>query len=222
MDPSTLQGSRQRTYQILLEKKGGELARQYLSAIAVLECDGIDDCYCMVAHQLRELINNLWTIADDLPTDPTEKNVKDAAAALQGVIPAWKAAWGITDWGKTADWMRAAESSECHDVLNQVNQIIAALDRPHIDRARLRRAIPALDPSHVKAPEAVYAELEDAMWAVRRYFVGHAHRSGRPPDEHEFAEQIARLDALIEALFPALSVEAFRTLDANIAEVERG
>jgi len=217
----SLEGSRRRAYEVLLKRRDGILAQQYYSALVVLESDALPDRHAMVAHQLRELVNSLWTIVDDIEPAPQGRTVENVAAAMRDQLPGWKKCLAVTDWSAAVDWREACKAVSVQTALNRVHEIMAALDRPHADRDRLTRAVVASDPSLVKAPAAVYASFVKAMWRVRGYFNDVSHRNIHPTDE-EFAQQVNRLDLLIDGFFPSVVEADFDALDADIDEVERG
>jgi hypothetical protein len=181
----------------------------------------------MVAHQLRQLINDLWTVVDDIAPAPEGPRIKNITDAVHAAAARWKKCLTITDWAAEVDWAEACKRRNVQTVLRRVHNIMASLDgQGHPEKEVLGRAALASDPSVIKARPAVYEDLVDRIWKVRGYFNDVSHRNRpydvAPPDDQEFAGEISKLDALIDQFFPSIAEEDFDALDASIAEIERG
>lgn len=209
-----------RTYELLRDRCGEPYAGQYLSAIFVLADADVPERHAMAAHELREVIENLYKASPVPLEDPKGRKSRNISNDLKALAPEWKAAWQVEEWDAPVDWRRGCDNDRACDALNRLHELIAAADRLPLALDRLVRASADLDPSPLKAPKDAYEPAATSLRRVQRYFIEVAH--GRPVDVGAFGEQLNRMGVLLRAILAEAPVEDFDAIDAALAEVERG
>ncbi len=175
----------------------------------------------MVGHQLREMINRLYSIAAPAP-QPDGPRIKSLSDAIRNLASLWRGCWGIgDDWSEPQAW-EPVSTEQRNKLLKKLHRIVREADSLHPEKQRLSVALPHLDPSPTKAAPAAYKPLLEALWIVREYFIDVAHCKIDPVDHAEFEERFNQLDNQIAAMFRTTTAEDLSALDEEIVEVERG
>jgi len=223
--PVHLDREQTRVHQLLVANCGNDAGQQYIAAMGVLSLTSLPDRFCMVAHQLREMINHIAKFADPALGEAEDLALaaRDPRSALTRETDLWKRAWGVggDDWAAPVAWTDRVDSQDAQTVLGHIHGILAAVSGRHPDREALRRAARGFDPNPVQAPAATYEEAAEELWRIRGYFIRIAHRH-EEADEVTFLATVGRLYVALDVYFPSVTIEQITDLDRAIEETERG
>ncbi len=210
----TLEGQQLAFFRALAESSS-ELAGWYLGACIALATPANPESLVQAAHSIRELMNNLHTIAP-VPVEVATGRLGDKFADMKST------------------WQRAKENTTCFSEANgwggeiddHARHGFQAVDEAiawnETNRRRWKElhleTIRGLDVSNQQVPAWIEEGFVDQWDQIRTYFVRVAHRASTSRDE--FSGVLATLERFVLDRLKPRTYSEQATLDALIREAE--